>query len=411
MITPSRTAMPGQVRGLAAHDSAGPLYVTSHGSEILETALSAIDQAGATLWQRTFPGTGRPRSRMSPQGVLWLARPGEEGPVLELVDPGGATVSVLAPECLAGEEIGAFVVLDDGFCISWVAAHPVLRGGAPYREPRVARYGSDAGCLWSTPVNLGPVSYEGVLETGAETDWEIRPKRPWVPEAVDVAHWEPLLVAGDRVAASFEDPRGGIGATFILDLATGAVVSSTRPLPAGRKAIVGPGEFLIGAQGYGEFSTARYSRDGVQVARWSSHGAMVVGPSGEIRGPELENHLPSRSRFRELTGTGELADGPALTGYYTSYPAIDTEGTAVFWRDGKLTAVDSRMGEEEYFANPDPRNVLSRTLLLDSGTVAVALHSELWLFRTPLGPLAVSAWPCGDGNLQGNPVLPPHSIG
>ncbi|MEV6973758.1 hypothetical protein [Kitasatospora sp. NPDC093806] len=406
MITPSRIALPGQVWGLAAHDSAGPLYVTSYGSEILETALSAIDQAGATLWRRTFPGTGHPRSRMSSQGVLWLARPGEEDPVLELVDPEGATLDVLAPECLAGEEIGAFVVLDDGFCISWVAARPVLRGEAPYREPRVARYGSDAGCLWSTPITLGPVSHPGVLELGVETGWETRPKRPWVPESVDVAHWEPLLVSGDRVAAGFQDPRGGIGVTFLLDLATGAVVSSTMPLPAGRNAIVGPGEFLIGAQGYGEFSTARYDRDGVQAARWSSHGAMVVGPSGEIRGPELENRLPSRSRFRELTGTGELADGPALTGYHTSYPAIDSAGTAVFWRDGRLTAVDSRMDEEEYFATTDSQDVLSRTLLLDSGTVAVALHSELWLFRTPLGPLAASAWPCGDGNLPGNPVFP-----
>jgi hypothetical protein len=406
MIASSRIAMPGQVRGLAAHDSAGPLYVTSYGSEILETALSAIDQAGATLWQRTFPGTGHPQSRMSPEGVLWLARPGEEGRVLELLDPEGVTIDVLAPECFAGEEIGAFVVLDDGFCISWVAAHPVLRGGAPYREPRVARYGSDAGCLWSTPIKLGPVSYEGVLETGVETNWETRPRRPWVPETVDVTHWEPLLVSADRVAASFEDPRSGIGATFILDLATGAIVRSTMPLPTGRKAIAGPGEFLIGAQGYGEFSTTRYDRDGAQVARWSTHGAMVVGPSGEIRGPELENRQPSRSRFRELAGTGELADGPALTGYHTSYPAIDSAGTAVFWRDGKLTAVDARMGEEEYFANSDSPNVLSRTLLLDSGTVALSLHSELWLFRTSLGPLAASAWPCGDGNLHGNPVFP-----
>ncbi|MFH9349705.1 hypothetical protein [Kitasatospora sp. NPDC017646] len=411
MISTSRIPMPGQVWSLAAHDSSGPLYVTSYGSEILETALSAIDQAGATLWQRTFPGTGHPRSRMSPQGVLWLARPGEEGPSLELVDPDGATINVLVPECLPGEEIGEFVVLDDGFCISWVAAHPVLRGGAPYREPRVARYSSDANCLWSTPISLGSVSYAGVLEMGVETNWETRPKRSWVPEVVDVAHWEPLLVSGDRVAASFEDPRGGIGATSILDLATGTVVSSTMPLPTGRKAIAGPGEFLIGAQGYGEFSTARYDRDGDQVARWSSHGAMVVGPSGEIRGPELENRLPSRSRFRELTGTGDLADGPTLTGYYTSYPAIDSAGTAVFWRDGKLLAINSRMEEKEYFAGSDSRNVLSRTLLLDAGTVAVALHSELWLFRTPLGPLASSAWPCGDGNLHGNPVFRLHSIG
>lgn len=47
---------------------------------------------------------------------------------------------------------------------------------------------------------------------------------------------------------------------------------------------------------------------------------------------------------------------------------------------------------------------MSRTLLLDSGQVAFALDNELLLFQTPLGPLAPGAWPCGDGNLHGNPV-------
>lgn len=404
MIVPTRVAMPGQVRSLVAHHPAGPLYVTSHGAGILETVLSAVDLSGAVLWQRTFPGTGRPRSRGSRQGVMWLARPGDGGPVLEEIGPDGETGSVIAPACDAGEEISAFVVLDDGFCISWAAAPPYQRGNAPYREPRVARYARDGRCLWSSPISLGALSHAGVVEAGVQTDWEVRPKRPWTPQEVDVDHWEPLLVSGDRVAASFVEERSGIGATFFLDLAGGGIVASTKPLPTGRKAIAGPAEFLIGSQGYGEFSTTRYDRDGAQVARWNSHGAMLVNASGAIRGPELENRLPSHSRFRELTGTGALVDGPALTGYYTSYPALDCAGTAVFWRDGRLLAIDSSLGQQEYFATDDSRNVMSRTLLLDSGQIAFALDSELLLFQTPLGPLASSAWPCGDGNLHGNPV-------
>ncbi|GAA1961785.1 hypothetical protein [Kitasatospora viridis] len=404
MTSPTRVAMPGQVRSLAAHHPAGPLYVTSYGTDVLETVLSAVDLSGAVLWQRTFPGTGRPQSRGSQHGVLWLARPGDGGPVLEGIGPDGETTSVVAPACDAGEEIGAFVVLDDGFCLAWAAASPFQRGDAPYREPRVARYARDGRCLWSAPISLGALSHTGVLETGVHTDWEVQPKQPWTPEEVDVDDWEPLLVSGDRAAASFVERRGGIGATFFLDLAGGGIVASTKPLPAGRKAIAGPAEFLIGSQGYGEFSTARYDRDGAQVARWNSHGAMLVDAAGAVRGPELENRLPSRSRFRVLTDTGALVDGPALTGYYTSYPALDSAGTAVFWRDGKLLAVDSSLTQHEYFATDDSRNVISRILLLDAGLVAFALDSELLLIQTPLRPLASGSWPCGDGNLHGNPV-------
>ncbi|GAB7189054.1 hypothetical protein ATKI12_8885 [Kitasatospora sp. Ki12] len=334
---------------------------------------------------------------------MWLPRLGDGGPMLEEVGPDGDTRSVVVPACDAGEEIGAFVVLDDGFCISWAAVPPFRRGVAPYREPRVARYARDGRCVWSSPVSLGALFHTGVAEAGVHSDWEVHSK-PWTSQEAVVDHWEPLLVSGDRVAASFEDSRDGIGATFFLDLAGGGIVASTRPLPTGRKAIAGPAEFLIGSQGYGEFSTARYDRDGARVARWNSHGAMLVDASGAARGPELQNHRPSCSRFRGLTDLGTLVDGPVLTGYYTSYPALDCAGTAVFWRDGRLLAIDSSLGQQEYCATGDSRRIMSRTLLLDSGQVAFALDDELLLFQTPLGPLAAGAWPCGDGNLHGNPV-------
>ncbi|WP_424919932.1 hypothetical protein [Streptomyces sp. wa1064] len=106
-------------------------------------------------------------------------------------------------------------------------------------------------------------------------------------------HWEPLLVSADRIAAGFTDTRGGIGRTFFLDLDSGETVSATSPAPAGRKAIAGPGQFLIGSQGYGAFTTGRFGRDGAEIARWASHGAMLVDKNGSPSGPELENCLPS----------------------------------------------------------------------------------------------------------------------
>lgn len=409
MTLSSRFTMPGQIRAVATSDPSGPLTVTGYGPNPLVTVITRVDLSSKVSWQRTYPGTGRPQSRLSTDGTLWLAYPDRDGQLLEGVLPDGSTGPTARPECRPDEEIGAFVLLDDGFVISWVSGSHLVRGersrATSVLEPRVARYTREGECLWSTPIALGAVSFPGVVEMGHRTGWEIRPRRPWVPEEIGVDHWEPLLVSADRIAASFTDTRGGIGRTVFLDLDSGETVSVTAPAPAGRKAIAGPGQFLIGSQGYGAFTTGHFGRDGVETARWASHGAMLVDKNGSVSGPELENSLPSRSRFRRLASDNTLVDGLALTGYYTSYPAMDCEGTAVFWRDGKLLAVDTDLAGHELFAMDDSRAVIGRALLLSEGSVVVSLDNEFLVFRTPLGPLAEGPWPCGEANLRGNPLL------
>ncbi|WP_228181695.1 hypothetical protein [Streptomyces anulatus] len=383
--------------------------MTGYGPNPLATAITRVDLSGKVEWQRTYPGTGKPQSRLATDGTLWLAYPDRNGQLLEGVLPDGSTGPTARPECHANEEIGAFVLLDDGFVIPWVSGSRVVRRErsrpTSVPEPRVARYTREGECLWSTPIALGAVSFPGVLEMGDRTGWEIRPRRPWVPEEIGIDHWEPLLVSADRIAASFTDARGGIGRTFFLDLDSGATISVTAPAPTGRKAIAGPGQFLLGSQGYGAFTTGRFGRDGVETARWASHGAMLVDKNGGVCGPELENSLPSRSRFRRLAPDNSLVDGPPLTGYYSSYPAMDCEGTAVFWRDGKLLAVDTDLAGHELFAMDDSRTVIGRALLLSEGNVVVSLDNEVLVFRTPLGSLAEGPWPCGEANLKGNPLL------
>src|SRR5215467_3669259 len=104
-----------------------------------------------------------------------------------------------------------------------------------------------------------------------ETDWEVRPAKPWAPRTIEAHHWEPLLVAGHRVAATFADGRSGIAVTFFLDTDTGQLVAASRPGPGHHKAISGPGEFLIGLQGYGAFSTGRYDDAGIVLQEWPTH--------------------------------------------------------------------------------------------------------------------------------------------
>ncbi|WP_199444428.1 hypothetical protein [Umezawaea beigongshangensis] len=141
------------------------------------------------------------------------------------------------------------------------------------------------------------------------------------------------------------------------------------------------------------------------IEQWPSHTMALVDRHGHARGPELENVVPSRSRFRGLGPGGVLRDGPALSGYRTTYPALDRDGTAVFWRDGRLLAVDADFRMRELFAAHDERAVMSRVLLLEEGQVVFALDDELLLFGdTGLQPLDSGVRPCGDGNLRGNPV-------
>jgi len=405
MNGPQKVTMPGQVWGLAAPDATGPLFVTSYdGRNLSTTVLTVVDLAGTVLWRREFDGHPSP-PRVSDSGTVWIAHSGSGGHTVSELDVDGTVLRSITPEHASHEHLGAFALLPDGICTAWL---PAARSHVvpPGRAARVARYDENGNCRWSAPTVLDQLAYPGVVEMSVDNDWQVQPMKPWTPQTIEVPHWEPLLVSGNRIAATFADGSSGIAVTFFLDTTTGQVIATTRPGPSHHKAIAGPGEFLIGSQGYGAFSTARYDPSGTVTEQWPSHAMMLIDRHGNIRGPESENVLPSRSRFRGLGPEGTLRDGPALSGYYTTYPALDHDGTAIFWRDGRLLAVDADFEMHELFAMDDDRPVMSKILLLDQGQVVFALHDELHIFgATGLGPLDTGNWPCADGNLRGNPVM------
>lgn len=402
--SPHTVTMPGQVWGLAAATATGPLFATSYASDdFWATTVSAVDLDGTLLWQRDFAGHPQP-PRATAEGTVWIAHDGPSGPALTELARDGSVAHEVTPEHEQDEHIGVFVVLPDGFCVLWLSRRPHPPQSRAGHAARVARHDAGGRRLWSTPVRLDRMSWPGVVEAGVSTDWQVRPKQPWTPASIQVCHRNPLLVSGDRVAATLVD-GSGLGVTFFLDTETGRLVAATAPAPGQYKAILAPGEFLLGFQGYDAFSTTSHNVSGSVVQGWPSNVMPLVDRHGGIRGPESENRLPSRSRFRGLGQDGSLRDGPPLSGYYTTYPALDRDGTAVFWRDGKLLTVDAGFLGRELFARPDDRGVMSRVLLLAGGQVVFALDSELLFFRdTGLGPLDAGPWPCGDGNLNGNPV-------
>jgi hypothetical protein len=122
--------------------------------------------------------------------------------------------------------------------------------------------------------------------------------------------------------------------------------------------------------------------------------------------------MSAPQRFRVLDPDGTARDGPLLSGYYTTYPALDADGNTVLWRDGRLLVVDADLRARVVFARADDRPVMSRILLLDHGQVVFTLHDEILFVRdTGMAALDGGSWPCGDGNLRGNPAVGVEDVG
>jgi hypothetical protein len=402
MDEPHRILQPdSMVTGFVAGSAAGPIYVTSvardPGSGLTQTTLSAVDLSGKVLWRRFFDGM-TPMPRATNGGSVWLGHHGPNGAALEEIGRDGSAIRTIAIAHDPDEQLGAVVILPDGFCTAWTS-------GPPYRGARVDRRDADGDCIWSTAIQPDQIAHHCIMEASAETGWVSRPKKPWIPGTFQFPLWEPLLVSGDRIMASCQDVKSGLGVSYFLDTGKGRVINSTKPAHVGRKAILDRGEFLVGIQGYDEFATVQYNREGGETTRWPTHGAMLTDRTGKLLGIELDNRTAAQPRLRILERDGTLTDGPALTGYHTTHPALDRNGTAVFWRSGRLLTVDAELALHELFMAKDDRSLASsRLLLLEDGIVAFILGEELFIYHTTLGPLDDSVWPCGDCNLNGNPV-------
>ena len=412
---PEIVGLPGQVWGLAAADRDGPIYLTSYAGRspstrnLYTTVLTAVDLNGGRLWQHTFAGHPFP-PRADADGTVWVAHHDDASPPVFTLTSVGADGSVLhevTPQQEAGEYLGAVVRMPDGFCVLWLPTAP-RQWLPPGRTARLARHSDTGSTMWSTPLPLETVSFSGVVEAGVATGWYVQPKNEWRPSTLQADHWQPLLVAGDRILAGISDGGSGIGRCTILDTETGNIISTTQPGPYHHKAIAGRGRFLVGAQGYGAFPapstalTASQPTPGPATARCSSTSPARSAARNRRTGcrpGRSSGFQPRRINARRPT---------SLSGYYTSYPALDANGTAVFWRDGTLLAVDANLDQHELFHRADDeRTVMSRTLFLQDAAIAFALDNELLIFRdTGLAPLAAGPWPCADGNIRGNPAIP-----
>ncbi len=409
MDVPLRVPLPGQAWSVVAASPSGPLYVLCGRGDVLRGGrqVLAIDLAGKVLWRRDLEGDPNGHTyqtsytqhlRVSETGTIWLVNATPDGVVLIGYTASGDTAHVIRLEHEPAEVPGAFAVLREGFCTTWTTLRP-------HHDVRVDLRDEAGDARWSVRIQTSPLAYEGLVGASADTGWREEPLAPRFPREFGPSHEDPLLVSGGRILAGFEDFGSGLGVCHLLERRTGRLLLTTESGPGGHKAVVGPGEFLVGEQGYGAFATTRYAADGAEVGRWASHGALTVDPAGVIRCVEMENRLPSPSNFRVFGARGSLVGGPPLSGYYTSHPALDVSGNVVFFRDRKLRVIDPELRERVFATTDEDEQLLGRIVLLRDGLVAFTHGRQLLLARTDLGDLAPGIWPCQDGNLRGNPVV------
>ena len=167
---------------------------------------------------------------------------------------------------------------------------------------------------------------------------------------------------------------------------------------------MGPGRFLIGAQGYGAFETYLYDAVNGLECKWATHGYWVVRENGEVRLVEMENVLPSRMHISILEAGGRFRRGPHLEGYYTTYPFITSVGELVFARNGELCVVDKRLKKHVLYRDPILSKCYGRMLREPGGKLVFTAENELWLVDAGIAEMAKSPWPCGGGNPGDNPV-------
>ncbi len=325
---------------------------------------------------------------------MWLS----DGRGLTRVGAEGSIKGAIEIPVEPAEQLGNFILVPDGFVVALF--RPSLGKSGKIRG-RVARLDAAGDIVWSTMLPAGDIAYAGVVVMRADTGWQPQTKRPWQPEDWQPARrGEPLLVSADRVLARYFELRSGLGRSFCLNWADGRTDWVTEPRPEGSVALAGPAEFLLGVQGYGAYDLYLYDRDGNQRQHWASHAEVVVTETGELRGVEMENCLPSRMHFCVFERDGTVRKGPHLDDYYTTYPVVNRHGIAAFWRHGKLRTVDALLEERTLWEDRGlaERSVMTRMLLADDGTLVFGLEDQLFMFPTDLGPMARSVWPCGGGN-------------
>lgn len=229
-----------------------------------------------------------------------------------------------------GLELRAITLVDDDLLL--IRQHGERSPQAPARLTRISTSGEER---WSIPLSPADLVHTGVVEMRVTDDWTPRVMKAWKPQTW-LLQDASIPISGDRALLTFSEmPRSGIGYGYVVSLDDGEILHTTERGPISKTAAYTRGRFLVGYQGYGDFKTQLYGRDGRVEDEWPSHGFYIVGDDG-VRVVEMENRLPSKMRLASLSEGGSVRHGSRLEGYYTSPPLHRDDGSVLFVRNGSI---------------------------------------------------------------------------
>ncbi len=357
--------------------------------------LLGIAIAEGIQWQLAEEFNKRSDLRIANSGEVWVS----SGSAILNISPAGEILNTLEFELADNQQIGSFVLMEDGFLVC-------VEGK---REPnsKVLRSDANGAIRWETKIPAGKIAYEGIIQMTAKKNWEPEQKPDWNPiNWITLDNNEIFVSNGTALVSYFEMPRSGIGVSYCLDVETGQIKWITPPKPYESIACIGNGLYLMAYQGYGAFETKLWSQKGEVIDKWESAGRAVLSPEGDISSIQMSNDS-RRMHFVNLKGNGIVALGPVIDGYWMTYPAIDEWGNMVFWRNRELVIIDNEQKVNIFRKEePDAEDIPSeRILIVGEGTVVFSVNTELFILETSLGRLANSIWPCAFGNNERNPFL------
>jgi hypothetical protein len=273
-----------------------------------------------------------------------------------------------------GLELQGIAVFGDDLLL--VRQHSLDAAQAPGMLSRIS---ADGEVRWSTRLPPTDLAHRGVVEMRADDDWQMRAAKPWQPTTWLLCSKSIPISEGRALLTFSETPRSGIGLGYVASLTDGQILYTTGKGPISEIAAHSDGRFLVGYQGYGDFKTLLYGRDGTVEDEWPSHGFYIVDGC-DVQVVEMENVLPSKMRLARLEDGGRVRYGPKLGGYYTSKPLVREDRSLFFVRDGCIFLCrDLQVLETASISGANERTLGTAAVEIEAAVfVAVQVGGEAW---------------------------------
>ncbi|MEM6378205.1 MAG: hypothetical protein AAF705_08325, partial [Bacteroidota bacterium] len=213
--------------------------------------------SGDVLWKSSLK-VGFPNElRISKEGKCYVSH---SNSIVEIKED-GTHKETCSLDLDVGQEIGSFIILSKSFIFC------IHGKGKP--NAKIVKTDLKGAVAWETKIPVNKIDYEGVVESRADNNWKIEPKKAWPAENWLCLRGNEVIISKSTILVNYHEmPRSGIGKSYLLDLNSGRIKWDSKPAPFESVCCVGDGNFLIGHQGYGAFNTQLVNDNGEVIDSW-----------------------------------------------------------------------------------------------------------------------------------------------